>query len=89
MPIPKKIVELTTDPWAKKTLPRVQALLEKRDLSNGDVARGTTLSRTHVGRVLSGSRKPSLRTARLIAGFLGMNVETLCRLLDVDTEAVK
>lgn len=45
--------------------------------SLSDIARGTGLSLSHVCRVFSGKRAPSMGTARTIAGFLGTTTDKL------------
>lgn len=76
------------DPWAKKTLPAMQRILDKRGVSNGDVARGTKISRTHVCRIFSGNRTPSVRYSKRISGYLGITIEQLWQALDLNTRDV-
>ena len=52
--------------------PRLGPINWPEDVSNGDIARGTGLSRTLISKIRSGQRTPSLMTAEKIAGYLGM-----------------
>lgn len=48
-------------------------------VTQGEIARGTGLSVSHVCKVLGGKRGMSMRTAEKIAGYLGMSIEQLNR----------
>lgn len=53
-----------------------------------DVARGTGLSLSHVSRVFSGKRAPTVQAARRIARYLGIEVgELLSQLERLETAA--
>lgn len=48
--------------------------LGSRKYSRGEISRGTGLSLSHVSRIYSGRRSPSLSTIRKIAEFAGLEV---------------
>lgn len=45
--------------------------------SRGEISRGTGLSLSHVSRVFSGARKPSLTTLKRLAAYLGVNIDVV------------
>lgn len=47
------------------------------EYSRGQIAQGTGISISHISKVFSGRRRPSLTSALRIATFLGISVEFL------------
>lgn len=43
----------------------------------GAISRGTGITRPHVTRIFNGQRKPTIKTAEKIAGFMGVSMDTL------------
>lgn len=48
-----------------------------REYSRGEIARGTGMSMSHISRVFSGQRVPSMKTIERIAQFAGMSAAAL------------
>lgn len=48
-----------------------------KTFSRGEIARGTGLSLSHVSRIFSGERNPSLNTVRKVAQFINIPLEQL------------
>jgi len=57
-------------------------LLEYGTITLSDVSRSTGVSLSHVSRIMSGQRKPSLDVASKIAAYLGVSIEELMHMLD-------
>lgn len=47
-----------------------------------EMARATGMSLSHICRIFSGERVPSLAKARRMAAYLGISLDELCRYLD-------
>jgi transcriptional regulator with XRE-family HTH domain len=46
--------------------------------SRGEISRATGISKTHLSKIFSGSRNPSLDCARKISAYLGISTDDLC-----------
>lgn len=80
-----KVIEMT--PTRKLAPDNGTIRVSGREYSRGDIARGTGLSMSHVSRILSGRRVPSLRTARLLSRYFGIGLDDLDRVLGLATPA--
>lgn len=45
----------------------------------GEIARGSSMARTHITRIFNGKRGLSLESAQKICGFLGIPIESLLK----------
>lgn len=48
-----------------------------KEYSRGEISRGTGISLSHVSRIYSGQRSPSLETIHKIMAFAGMSLEVV------------
>ncbi len=60
---------------------RVRTMADFANLNLSDVARGTGISVSHVSRIFSGLRTPSLDVAETIAKYLGVDLSVFTKFL--------
>lgn len=76
---------MTTTPTRQQQRPprqqRVRTLADFERLNLSDVARGTGISVSHVSRIFSGLRSPSLDVAETIAKYLGVGMSEFTKFL--------
>lgn len=60
------------------------AKIKLSELNRSEISRGTGYSLSHVSRVLSGKRMPSVVALGKIASYLGLTRDELCALLGVN-----
>ena len=66
----------------RSTPPRVRTRRDFETLNLSDVARGTGLSVSHISRVFSGDRTPSLPVLKGIAKYLSVDLTELSGFLE-------
>lgn len=71
---------------AKVRKRRIRDLLPK-DVSIGQIARGTDLSRSHVSRIFNGHRVPSLRCSEKISAYIGVSMDTFSAYVREEADA--